>query len=56
MREFLLGAIMMAFLVVGLFFLRFWKETQDRLFSIFAIAFWILAINQIGFAITSAAN
>jgi len=49
MKQFLLGAIMMAFWVAGLFFFRFWKETKDRLFVIFALAFWVLAINQIGF-------
>lgn len=38
---------MMACWVVGLFFLRFWKKTQDRLFAIFAVAFWMLAIERI---------
>ena len=33
------GAIMMGYLVAGLFFLRFWQETRDRLFLIFAVAF-----------------
>lgn len=36
------GAIVMGYAVAGLFFLRFWRETRDRLFLIFAIAFWIL--------------
>lgn len=47
MSQFLSGAIMMACWVVGLFFLRFWKKTQDRLFAIFAVAFWMLAIERI---------
>ena len=25
------GAVLMGYLVAGLFFFRFWKETQDRL-------------------------
>ena len=30
------GAIVMGYAVAGLFFLRFWRETRDRLFLIFA--------------------
>jgi hypothetical protein len=37
------GGIVMGYLVGGLFFLRFWKSSADRLFLIFGIAFWILA-------------
>jgi Ca2+/Na+ antiporter len=44
---FISGAIMMACWVVGLFFLRFWRKTADRLFAIFAVAFWMLAIERI---------
>jgi hypothetical protein len=47
--EFLLGATTLGFWVVGLFFLRFWLQTRDRLFAIFALAFWILGINRIVF-------
>jgi uncharacterized protein DUF5985 len=45
------GAIVMGYLVVGLFFLRFWKQTGDRLFFIFAVAFWILGIQRAALAI-----
>lgn len=46
------GAIVMGYGVVGLFFLRFWRETRDRLFFIFSIAFFILGIQRVllGFA------
>ena len=44
--DFLSGAITMGFLVAGLFFLRFWKRTHDRLFLAFAGAFWLLAASQ----------
>lgn len=27
----------------GMFFLRFWRDTADRLFLFFAAAFWLLA-------------
>jgi hypothetical protein len=44
--DFLSGAITMGFLVAGLFFLRFWKRTRDSLFIAFALAFWLLGLNQ----------
>lgn len=31
------------YLVAGLFFLRFWRASPDRLFASFAAAFWLLA-------------
>lgn len=49
MSEFLLGATTMGFWVAGLFFLRFWFQTRDRLFAIFALAFWIMGINRFVF-------
>ena len=44
-NRFLLGALVMACTVAGLFFLRFWRRSHDRLFVIFAVAFWLLALN-----------
>jgi hypothetical protein len=49
MSEFLLGTTTMGFWVIGLFFLRFWFQTRDRLFAIFAVAFWILGVNRFVF-------
>ena len=46
MIEFLSGAITMGFIVAAGFFLRFWRSTADRLFLAFAIAFFLLALNQ----------
>lgn len=46
------GAILMGYLVAGLFFLRFWRETRDRLFLIFAIAFVILGAQRIALVLT----
>ncbi|MEP7006623.1 MAG: DUF5985 family protein, partial [Sphingomonas bacterium] len=43
---FLSGAITMGYAAAGLFFLRFWKRTRDRLFIAFALAFWLLGIGQ----------
>jgi len=44
--EFMSGALTLGFVVAGLFFLRFWRRTRDRLFLAFAIAFALLALNQ----------
>ena len=52
MEEFLMGAIAMASVVAGLFFLRFWRDTGDRLFVIFATAFFLLATTRIGLALS----
>jgi uncharacterized membrane protein YeiB len=46
------GAILMGYAVAGLFFLRFWRDTRDRLFLIFAIAFWILGLQRLALALT----
>ncbi len=40
------GAVTIGHFVSGLFFLRFWRKTDDRLFLAFAIAFILLAVNQ----------
>jgi uncharacterized membrane protein HdeD (DUF308 family) len=41
------GAIIMANVVAGLFFLKFWSQSQDRLFLLFALAFWILGVQRV---------
>jgi hypothetical protein len=43
---FLAGLITMGFLVASLFFFRSWRRTGDGLFSIFACAFILFALNQ----------
>jgi hypothetical protein len=53
MHEFLLGLIVMGCLIAGLFFLRFWRKTRDRLFAVFALAFWLLALNWALLAFTA---
>jgi uncharacterized membrane protein HdeD (DUF308 family) len=42
----LIGAIAMASLVAGLFFLRFWRDTRDGFFRFFAASFFLEAINR----------
>jgi len=46
MAHFLIGATAMGLYIAGLFFLRFWRDTRDRLFLIFAGAFWMLAVTR----------
>ena len=46
MDQFLRGMITLGFGVSGLLFLRFWQKTKERLFSLFSLAFFVLAINR----------
>jgi hypothetical protein len=45
MSGFFYGATAMGCAIAALFFLRFWRESLDRLFLLFALAFWMLAFN-----------
>jgi hypothetical protein len=56
MTNALLGAVAMASAVAGLFFLRFWRDTRDRLFLMFGLAFWTLSFNWIGLVALSDAS
>ena len=47
---FLHGAVSMACAVAGLLFLTYWRDSRDRLFVFFAVAFWVLGINWISVA------
>ena len=39
LNQLVTGAIVMGYAVAGLFFIRFWRQTRDRLFLIFAVSF-----------------
>jgi hypothetical protein len=41
------GVLMTGFAVAGLFFLRFWRESHDRLFGYFAGAFFVLCLQRL---------
>jgi hypothetical protein len=56
MNLFLLGTVTAGFLVAGLFFLRFWRETRDRLFLAFAVSFFTEAMNRAALALSSKPN
>ena len=45
LKVFLDGATVMGSLACALFFLRFWRQSRDRLFAFFALAFIALATN-----------
>jgi len=44
--DFFSGAIALGFLVCAAFFLRFWSRTRDSFFAVFAVAFFLLSLNQ----------
>jgi hypothetical protein len=46
MLIFLSGVLAMGYFIIGLFFMRFWKQTRDRLFLMFGLAFWILTFQR----------
>jgi hypothetical protein len=43
--SFLNGAVAMACIVAGIAFLAYWRDSRDRLFVFFAVAFWVFAFN-----------
>jgi hypothetical protein len=51
MNQYLAGALTMSYFLAGLFFLKFWSGTRDRLFAHFAAAFWLQALQSVGFQI-----
>ncbi len=43
----LAGAIAMAALIIALIFLRFWRQTRDRFFLYFSVAFVLEALHRL---------
>lgn len=56
MEHFIMGAIAMASCIVAAFFLRFWRDTGDRLFVMFAVSFLLLGLTRFGLAISHDAS
>jgi len=46
MKDFISGAIVASYLVAALYFLRFWRDTRDRLFLFFSAAFTMLSLQR----------
>ena len=51
MPQILIGAIVMASFVAGLFFFRYWRSTRDKFFLYFALSFWIEAADRIALGV-----
>lgn len=47
MQEFADGATAAICVAIALFFWRFWRDTDDRLFGLLAVAFVIFALNRV---------
>jgi hypothetical protein len=47
MNAFVAGALVMAYVVVALFFARFYRQTKEVLFVFFAISFALLAASRL---------
>ncbi|SEM48339.1 hypothetical protein SAMN05444354_117115 [Stigmatella aurantiaca] len=45
LKTLLNGALVMACLACALFFVRFWRESRDRLFALFALSFTVMSLN-----------
>lgn len=56
LNQFISGALTMGYVVAALFFLRFWRQSRDRLFAFFALAFGILALQRAALAFTTQTN
>ena len=50
------GALAMGYLVAAGFFVRFWRQTRDRLFGIFGVAFLMLAVQRIALSLVDPAG
>lgn len=51
MVQLISGALVAGYLVAALFFLRFHRETRDRLFLAFSVAFALLAMQRAALAL-----
>jgi peptidoglycan/LPS O-acetylase OafA/YrhL len=49
---FLSGVLTLGYIILGMFFLKFWKRTRDSLFIMFAWAFWLMATNQFAISVS----
>lgn len=56
MNEFLSGVAAAGAVGVGFCFLRLWRETRDRFFVLFGVAFWVLALNWLVLVLAAPAS
>jgi hypothetical protein len=50
---FISGMLATGYVVVATYFLRFWRQTGDRLFAFFAAAFALLFVQRVALALAS---
>ena len=50
------GAITAASAIVGMFFFRFWRNGRDRFFLLFAMWFFVEALNRLAIALSEHPN
>jgi len=50
-EQMLIGAIAAGWLIAGLFFFRFWRQTRDRFFLWFALSFWLEAADRVALGV-----
>lgn len=53
MTDFVAGLLTMGYTVVALYFLRFWRQSRERLFFFFSIAFALLALQRMALALVT---
>jgi hypothetical protein len=56
MNSLILGAVAMASLVAALFFFRFWRQTRDRLFLFFSLAFAVDVVTRVAVGLSDTSN
>ncbi|MBI1901095.1 MAG: hypothetical protein HYS13_08295 [Planctomycetia bacterium] len=49
-NQLMTGALAMALIVAALFFFRYWRETRDRLFALFALSYVVMAADRLAHA------
>jgi hypothetical protein len=49
--QLLAGALLFSYAIAGAHFFQFWRQTRDRLFCHFAVAFWLFALNQLAVSV-----
>ena len=54
MSDFLQGATMLASFAIAVFFLRFWRDSGDRLFGVFSGAFTLFGVSRIALYVLDA--
>lgn len=56
MSQLLSGALATVCLFIGIFFLRYWRTSGDRLFLLFASAFWVFSLHWAGLGLANVAD